>query len=128
MVGLSTSRAIWLTLEKLFSSQSQARVIQVRHQLSTLKKGSQSIVDYFQKAQGLAHMLASIGHTQTDVDIVSSILHGLGAEYDPLVTSITTRLEPVSLDDLYGHLLSYELRLEQHNAAVDISISTANVV
>jgi hypothetical protein len=62
VAGISTSHSLWLTLEKLFSSHSQAWIMQVRHQVTTLKKGVQPITDYFQKAQGFAHMLAAIGH------------------------------------------------------------------
>ena len=62
VVSISTSHSLWLTLEKLFSSHSQAQLMQVQHQLATLKKGAKPIADYFQKAQGFTHMLAAIGH------------------------------------------------------------------
>ena len=48
--GLKTSREVWVTLEKMFASQSKARVLQNRLQLTSLKKGALSIADYFQKA------------------------------------------------------------------------------
>ncbi|XP_035546029.1 isoprene synthase, chloroplastic-like [Juglans regia] len=32
----------------------------------------------------------------------------LGPDYDSFVTSVTTRVEPLSIEDLYGHLLAYE--------------------
>jgi hypothetical protein len=40
LVGLNSSRAVWLTLEKIFSSQSRARVMTTRYTLATLKKGN----------------------------------------------------------------------------------------
>jgi hypothetical protein len=101
--------------------------MQVRYQLTTLKKGSQPIAGYFQQAQGFAHMLAAIDHPLQESDVVSYILAGISADYDPLVTSITTRQEPIHLDDLSGHLLSYELQLEQHTTTVDLLISSANM-
>ena len=126
MMGILTSRSLWITLEMLFLSHSQTRLMQVRHQLATLKKGVKPIADYFRKAQGFAQLLAAIGLPLADSDVVSHILNGLGADYDPLVTSITTQSDPVSLSDLYGFLLSYELHLEQHAAAIYLSISTVN--
>ena len=39
------SRSLWTNLETLFSSHSQARLMQVWHQLATLKKGTQPIAD-----------------------------------------------------------------------------------
>ncbi|KAA8546242.1 hypothetical protein F0562_003019 [Nyssa sinensis] len=53
-------------------------------------------------------------------------LERLGPDYDSFVTSVTTRVEPLSLEDLYGHLLAHEKRLEQHQAAVDLTVANAN--
>jgi len=91
-----------------------------------LKKGAQSISAYFQKAQGFSHLLAAIGKPVDASELVSNILAGLGPDYDPLVTSVTTRQDSISLNDLYGYMLSYDLRLEQHKSTIDLNISTAN--
>jgi hypothetical protein len=56
--------------------------------------------------------------------LVTYILVGLRMEYDPPVMFPTTRSEPTTLDDLYGHLLSHELLLEHHHSLVDLSVST----
>jgi hypothetical protein len=126
VIGLSTSRGVWLTLETLFSAQSQSSILQLKQQLATLKKGAQSISAYFQKAQGFSHLLAAIGKPVDASELVSNILAGLGPDYDPLVTSVTTRQDSISLNDLYGYMLSYESRLEQHKSAIDLNISTVN--
>jgi len=91
-----------------------------------LKKCAKSISAYFQKAPGFSHLLAAIGKPVDALKLISNILAGLGPEYDPLVTSVTTRQDSISLNDLYGYMLSYELRLEQHKSAIDLNISTAN--
>ena len=95
VVGLKTSYDVWSTLEKMFSSQSKARIMQTRYQLATLKKGALSVADYFQKAQTLAHTLSSIEEPLKDSELISYIIVGLSTDYDSLVTSITTRLEPI---------------------------------
>lgn len=59
-------------------------------------------------------------------ELVTYILVGLRMECDPLVTFLTTRPEPTTLDDLYGHLLSHELCLEHHHSVVDLSISSTS--
>jgi hypothetical protein len=92
-----------------------------------MKKGATSIADYFQRAQSFAHTLAAIGQQIPDLELVLYILAGLSVEYDPLITSITTKTDPISLGNLYGHLLLHELRIEQHNSAMDLSIASANV-
>ena len=124
--GLKTLREVWVTLEKMFASQSKARVLQNHLQLTSLKKGTLSIADYFQKAQTLAQTLAAIGEPIKDSKLLSYILGGLGVVYESLVTSISTRIEPVLLDDLYSHLLMHEQRLENVHNPIDFSVSTVN--
>ena len=112
VVGCTTSRDLWMALERMFTSQSRARIMQIHYQLATAKKGGSSISDYFQKFKGLADTLAAAGQPLNDFEIVSYLLAGLGPEYDPFVTSVTTRVDPLSIDEPYGHLLAHENRLE----------------
>lgn len=53
--------------------------------------------------------------------IISSLLARLGSDYDALVTPVTTLAEPMSLEDLSGHLLTHEPRIEQHTSSLEIS-------
>ena len=62
-----------------------------------------------------------------DYELVSYFLSDLGSEYDSFVTSVTTRVDPMTLDDLYGHLLAHELKLEQNQPAVDLALASANI-
>jgi hypothetical protein len=127
VVVLRTSREVWVALEKMFASQSKACVMQTRYQLATLKTGALSISDYFQKAKTLAQSLAAIGEPLKDSKLVSYILASLGLDYDSLVTTVTTRIEPIFLDDLYGYLLTHEQRLEHVHSVNEITVSIANV-
>ncbi|KAF5482583.1 hypothetical protein F2P56_003141, partial [Juglans regia] len=126
VVGLSTSREVWLALQRMFSAHSQARITRIRFQLSTLKKGDSTITDYFQKAKILFDTLAAIGKPLEDCEIVSYLLAGLDTTYDPLITSIT-RVDPMTLDDVFGHLQTYEAHLEQQTSAVDVAVASANL-
>lgn len=44
------------------------------------------------------------------------LLIELGQDYDSHVTSMTTRVDPVSLSDLYAHLIPFDLRNEHNNS------------
>lgn len=56
------------------------------------------------------------------------LLAGLGSDYDPFVTSITTKTEALSLDDVYAHLLTFEARQLQHQEEARLHIgSSANM-
>jgi hypothetical protein len=127
-VGCTTSRALWESLEKMFASQAHARIMQVHFQLATLKKGSSSVTDYFHKLKNLSDTLAACGQPLNDFEAMSFLLAGLGSEFDPLVTSVTTRVDPISRDDIYGLLLAHEMRLKQQMATTDISNAAAHVI
>jgi hypothetical protein len=126
VIGLTASREVWLTLETLFSAQSQSQIMQLKQQLATLKKGALTISAYYQKAQGFSHLLAAVGKPIEASELVFAILAGLGPEFDSLVTSVTTLQDSISLNELYGFRLSYEMRLVQHKSTIDLNISTAN--
>uniref|UniRef100_A0A2N9HBX8 Reverse transcriptase Ty1/copia-type domain-containing protein n=1 Tax=Fagus sylvatica TaxID=28930 RepID=A0A2N9HBX8_FAGSY len=128
IVKCGTSREVWLTLERMFTSQSRARTMQIHYQLATLKKGDSSVADYFHKFTGLADTLAAVDHPLHDFELVSFLLAGLGPDFDSLVTSVKIRADPISLEDLYGHLLSHELHLAQNQPSVDLSLGTAHFV
>ena len=129
LVGLTSFRAVWLTLEKMFSSQSRARVMTTLYTLDTLKKVSLTITDYFQKAKACTDLLASIGEPINDSAITSYILAGLPHDYDSIITTVNTRVEAFPLDELYDHLFTHELRIDQQVlSSTNITAPTANFV
>nr|POE67711.1 hypothetical protein CFP56_13857 [Quercus suber] len=74
----------------------------------------------------LVDTLAAIDQSLNDFEIVSFLLAGLGSDYDSIVTSVTTRVDPLSIEDLFGHLLAHEIRLEQQQPTVDLALARAN--
>uniref|UniRef100_A0A2N9H324 Retrotransposon Copia-like N-terminal domain-containing protein n=1 Tax=Fagus sylvatica TaxID=28930 RepID=A0A2N9H324_FAGSY len=128
VVKCITSRDLRATLEWMFTAQSQAHLMQIHYQLSTLRKGSTSTADFFHTFTGLADTLAAIDQPLPEFQLVSFLLAGLGPEYDSFVTSVQQRTEPITLDYLYGHLLNREIRLEQSQAPVSLETASANFV
>jgi hypothetical protein len=126
VVKCTTSRDVWICLERMFTSQSRARSMQLHHQLSTLKKGDSSMADFYHKFTSLADTLTAIDQPLKNFDLVSFFLAGLGSDYDALVTAIQQRRGEVTLDELYGDFLSHELRLAQHQPTVDLFLASAN--
>ena len=86
--------------------------MQIHYQLTTLKKGNSSISDYFHWFTTLVDTLAVIDQPLNDFEVVSFLLASLRLDYDSFVTSMTTRVDPLSIEDLYGHLLVHEICLE----------------
>lgn len=79
--------------------------------LATLKKGSKSVTDYYNKAKALAASLCVVGKVLTPSKFTVYFLVGLKMEYDSLVASLTTRAEPLSPNQLYSYLLIHEFHL-----------------
>jgi hypothetical protein len=127
VVKCLTARELWLTLENMFNSKARARSLAIHLQLHTLKKGSMSITEYFQKFTKLVDTLAAISKPLDEDDITSFLLGGLNSDYDSFVTSVTTRVDPISIDDLYSHLLAHEARLEHNNTSPDLSVSGVHI-
>ncbi|GAV81757.1 UBN2_3 domain-containing protein, partial [Cephalotus follicularis] len=112
VVGLQSSHAVWQYLSSAFSSQSQARILQLRLSLHSLKKGADSMASYLLKAKSISDELSLASKPVSDDDMVLYILGGLSSEYASLVTSITTRVAPISVADLHGFLLNEEIRIQ----------------
>lgn len=90
----------------------------VNYQLATLKKGSMSIASYYQRAKLLGDTRAATGRTLTSSEFITYLLAGLGKDYKSIVTSITTRVDPLSLAQLYSHLLIHKSRLAHQHTSI----------
>ena len=49
----------------------------------------------------LADEMASAGRKLEDEELVSYILTGLDLDFDPVVSAVTARVEPISVAELY---------------------------
>ncbi|KAL4203708.1 hypothetical protein AMTRI_Chr01g129330 [Amborella trichopoda] len=63
-----------------FTSQTNARLYQVKHELSNLRKGSLTISEYMEKIKAFK-------------DLIFYALDGLSIDYDSLITSVTSNPE-----------------------------------
>lgn len=76
--------------------------------LATANKGTASISDYFARMKGLADEMVAARRKLDDKELVSFILTGLDREFDPVVTAVVARVEPISISELYTQLISHE--------------------
>lgn len=68
-----------------------------QYQLATLKKGPESIFEYFTKVKALASSLVAVGRSLQNSKFSVYLLVGLGSEYKSFVTPLTTRPYPITL-------------------------------
>lgn len=102
----------WAAIEGLVATQSRAWNISTRMALAMTSKGSSTVSEYFTKMKGLADEMASAGRKLEDEALVSYILRGLDLEFDPIVSAVTTRVEPITVGELFTQLTSFEQRQE----------------
>lgn len=122
---------VWRVFDDLFRSQSKARVMNLKLQLQTFKKGSLSIDEYVLQMRTFADGLLTAGHAISDDDLVLYLLGGLGPEFDAVVVNLTTRGDLFSLSEVQSVLHMFEMRLLQVSASQTtqtMSNPTANVV
>jgi len=98
----TTAATLWAAIQEQHASQSRARVISTRMALATALKGSSSMAEYYTKMKGLADDMASAVRKLDDEELVSYILTGLDIDYESVVTSVATRVEPITISELYA--------------------------
>jgi len=101
----------WDTLVKMYSTNTQARKMQLKQELHNLQKEKMNINDYFTKVKNLADALASIGAPVDDSNLVAVTLNGLGKDYSQFRTSIAVREIFPNFQDLITLLISEEMRI-----------------
>lgn len=82
--------------------------------------------EYFANMKILVDTMALVGQPLQDEELISYILMGLNSDCKPLVTSITTRLDTMSINDVYAHLLAFEMRLDIENSGFQLLGASAN--
>lgn len=81
------------------------------------------MTDYLDKMKSIANIPKAIAQPVTEYDLCNQILNGLGPEYDSVHTSIANCDAPIIFGELFGQLLTFELRLELHNSSPTVEQS-----
>lgn len=92
-----------------------ANTLHYTNELQSLKKRGISMNDYLLKFKNLVDMLSYAGQCITEQNQILQILSGLGAEYDPIMMTVTAQLGSYSVDEISSLLLTVEKNLEQQS-------------
>ena len=52
-MGYETSHEAWIALERIFSASSKARIMQLRFEFQTIKKGGDTMMEYILKVKNI---------------------------------------------------------------------------
>lgn len=92
---MKTSAQAWKAIEVMFSSQTRARSVNTHIALATTQKSNMMIAGYVGKMEALGDKMASTGKPLDDEEMVSYILTRLDVDYNPIVSAIVARVEPI---------------------------------
>jgi hypothetical protein len=110
VAAYSTPEEVWENLMIMVSSQSRARVMNMRMALSTTRKGTLTAAQYMGKIKAMADDMASAGKKLDDEDLVGYTLARLDSDFDSVISTVVARVEPISMYALYGQLVYHEQR------------------
>lgn len=87
--------------------------------LATTQKGNLSVTEYMTHMRALSDEMIAAGKPLDDEELVSYILAGLDLEFNPVVSAVVAKVEPITVGELYSQLLSFEQRVDlyQRNQA-----------
>lgn len=126
VASAKTAAQAWKAIEDMFASHTRARTVNIRLALATTKKENMTVSQYYGKMKGFGDEMAAAGKPIDDEEMVAFILNGLNPDYNPLTSALVTRVEPISLPELYSQMLSFETRLElQQGGGSPSSVNSA---
>ncbi|KAL5775594.1 hypothetical protein ACOSP7_013151 [Xanthoceras sorbifolium] len=134
-----TSLEMWLKIEKAYSQQSMAKILQLRQQLQTITKGSDSISDFMLKIKNIGDFLLVIGEEVSLRDLLVCMLNRVRHNYDSFhlnthihllilllaTPTITTKLMEVIEEDILK--VTTEETSQEAEEVVDIQANLTNV-
>jgi len=99
MVGLRFAYLTWDKLNVYYASHTRAKIRKLKLLLKTPKR-DRSISTYLLDIKKVVDSLAATGSAITAEDHIDAVLDGLPEEYDAFITSITSQLDPYTIEDI----------------------------
>lgn len=88
VIAYKTSRSLWESLNRSYTSQTNARYYQIKNDLATIRKGSFSISEYIERIRQLTNELSLIQQPMSDKDVIGVVLYVLDLDYDVVVNQV----------------------------------------
>jgi len=95
----------------MYVSMSHGCAMQLKEELTLIKKEHWSIQEYMHIIKAFADEIALIDHPISEDDFTIYILNGLGPDFREITTPIWSRERSMSFEDLYDLLMSHECYL-----------------
>lgn len=111
-VGSKTAFDLWRNLRNKFAASSRQNILQLKTNLQSIRKGSDSIEVYLDKVKVARDALETVGVFLDDEDVIVTVLRGLPSEYNAIKGVIRAQAVTSTISDLKTLLKATEIDLE----------------
>lgn len=110
-------------IQDMFNLKTRARSLNLLLALTSTKKGTSTISEFFAKMKALGDEFAASGKQLGAEELIAFILNGLDDDYDFVVSTLAAKSQPLTLSETYAQLLNFENRLNMRHES---NLATAN--
>ena len=117
----TNAKQLWDKLGIIYAGDSKVK----RANLQTLKaqfeglkmKEEENIYQYFERIDTIVNAVRGLGQNVSDDETIDKVLRTFPMIYNPKVSTLEDRedISKLTLDELYGILIAYELRIRREN-------------
>ncbi|GAV62430.1 UBN2 domain-containing protein, partial [Cephalotus follicularis] len=123
VVGLDISHEVWRALKFAFASPLNTRIFNLPMQMQKSQASDESVTRFLQRLKANADELVVAGRPVPLPDFNIYIFKGLKPEFKDLVTTFSSRSDPITYSELLGLLLSHEFLHGDSLNTINISSS-----
>ena len=123
VVGITSSREVWNTLEQRFTSTSRANILNLKLELQGIKKGNESVNSFLQKIKVAHDKLLAVGVAVDNEELICIVLKGLPKEFAHFCSTFRTKSDSITYEQLAIMLQSEEQAMIDHLDSVSHSLA-----
>ena len=123
VVGITNALKVWNTLDQRFTSTSRANILNLKLELQSPKKGNESVNGFLQKIKIARDKLLVIGVVVDNEELICIVLRGLPKEFAHFCSTIRTRSDPISYEQLSIMLQSEEQAMMEVSNSIPHSLT-----
>lgn len=130
VIGCKTAKEVWDKLEKHFSSSTRTNIVGLKTELqSVVKKSGESVDQYVQRVKDIVNRLAAVSVIIDSEDLIIYTVNGLPSAYNIFKTSLRTRSDKLTFDELHVLMKTEESaiekqsKIEENNSAAHLAMA-----
>ena len=124
-MGQKSAKGVRNVLEKRFAFVSRSHVLSLRNELLSIKKGPESMDNFFQRIKEARDRLSVVAVFVDEEELIHLVLEALPHEYSAFCSAIRTRNDVVTIEELNTLLNAEERALKKKSEIRDTARDTA---